>query len=330
MILTQVETVVDLLIGGQVVAVPTETVYGLAGHGYDPEAIAQIYCLKQRPTCNPLILHYFDAEAVQEDGVWTETAACLARAFWPGPLTLILTQKPACRVPSLATAGLPSLGVRVPSHPLLREVLAACPMPIAAPSANPSGYLSPTRPEHVKRFFSGPILDGGPCFYGLESTILDCRFTPPRLLRPGALPLSVLEQALGGPLSLPLTQSLLRKNDSAPFEKVIAPGQLFHHYAPAKPLRLAVAQVFPWEGLLAFGPPLPGALVVEQLSFNQDVTEASHELFHALHLLDQSSCLQIAVMPIPSTGLGVTIQDRLYRASLRSPVGEVHGGTWLP
>jgi L-threonylcarbamoyladenylate synthase len=258
MIFSDIQRACDLLIQGKVVAIPTETVYGLAAHGYNAQAIDQIYVLKSS----------------------------------------------SCRVPLIASAGLPSLALRVPSHPIVRQVLERCPMPLAAPSANVSGYLSPTQAKHVQANFSIPTLEGGACHYGLESTIVDCRNTP-RILRTGALCQQEIERLLGQPIEK-------GQEKGTPS----APGQLSEHYAPSKRVRLDAMHVAPYEGLVAFGPPLSGALVTVQLSLTQDVEQAASVLFDALYHLDQSPWTSIAVMPIPDKGIGMAIQDRLYRASL--------------
>lgn len=304
MIFSDLQLACDMLIQGKVVAIPTETVYGLAAHGYNAQAMDQIYVLKNRPRMNPLILHYKDIESAEKDVLWTPLAKQLAHAFWPGPLTLVLERSPSCRVPLLASAGLPSLALRVPSHPLVRQVLERCPMPLAAPSANLSGYLSPTHPKHVQANFSVPTLDGGPCHYGLESTIIDCR-TMPRILRPGAICQKEIENVLGHSVEIGQEKGLPS-----------APGQLREHYAPSKPVRLNATHVESNEGLLAFGPPLSGALMTVQLSLTKDLEQAASALFEGLYQLDRSPCASIAVMAIPEEGIGRAIQDRLYRASL--------------
>lgn len=306
MFLYDVHEAANLLIQGKVVAIPTETVYGLAAHGYQAKAIREIYTLKNRPLINPLILHYSSLETIQKDVRWTSSAQVLAKAFWPGPLTLVLEQSSSCSVPKEATAGLSSLAVRVPSHPIVLDLLKACSMPLAAPSANPSGCLSPTTSHHVRTFFKGPILEGGPCLHGLESTIIDCRQAP-RLLRPGAIPLQDIETVLG--------MSILSYGTS---DQPQAPGALSGHYAPQKPLRLNAREVHSHEGLLAFGPPLEGAYCCIQLSLEGNLTQAAAKLFSALHSLDESSCESIAVMPIPYEGIGIAINDRLSRAAYGS------------
>ena len=304
MIFSDIQIACDLLLQGKVVALPTETVYGLAAHGYNAQAIDQIYVLKNRPRMNPLILHYKDACSADSDVMWTPAATQLAQAFWPGPLTLVLERSSSCRVPLIASAGLSSLALRVPSHPIVRQVLERCPMPLAAPSANVSGYLSPTQAKHVQANFSIPTLEGGSCHYGLESTIVDCRNTP-RILRPGPLCQQEIESLLG--------QTIEKGQEK---ENPSAPGQLSEHYAPSKSVRLDATHVAPYEGLVAFGPPLSGALVTVQLSLTQDIEQAAFVLFDALYHLDHSPCTSIAVMPIPDQGIGKAIQDRLYRASL--------------
>lgn len=306
------------LVEGQVVALPTETVYGLAADGYNAAAMEKIYIFKGRPKNNPLILHYRDIGHVQQDVVWTPWANILADAFWPGPLTLVLSRCPHGRVPDVATAGQETVAVRVPAHPLFQKVLHLMQGPLAAPSANPSGELSPTRPEHVERWFSGFVLDGGACAHGLESTILDARKENIELLRHGAISQEAIKNVLltHGKGHLTLKEAYMPHKDK---NASLMPGQLEGHYAPKKPLRLNAKTLFEGEGLLAFGRPLPGADICIQLSENEDLVEAARHLFHGLYLLDNDvRCQSIAVMPFPLEGLGLAIMDRLTRASIGS------------
>lgn len=291
----------DLLRAGELVAFPTETVYGLGGDAQNGEAVAGIYAAKGRPSFNPLIAHVADVEAAQRYVQWNDAAEILAKAFWPGPLTLVLPLKPGHGVSSLVTAGLETLAVRVPEHPAAHALLSAFDGPVAAPSANPSGRISPTTAAHVKSGLNGriaAILDDGPCGVGLESTIVGLAGIP-TLLRPGGLPREAIEAALGAPL---------QTHD--PNDRLNAPGQLLSHYAPESSVRLNVTQPLGDEVLLGFGP-VECAL---NLSPAGDLTEAAANLFSALHQLDETG-RPIAVSPIPEHGLGAAINDRLRRAS---------------
>ncbi len=286
-----------LLQKGALVAFPTETVYGLGADATNGQAVARIFEAKNRPSFNPLIVHVPDLDAAKPLVELPQTAQDIAQAFWPGPLTLVLPVKPGA-VSDLVTAGLPTLAIRIPAHPLAQALLRKAGRPIAAPSANPSGAISPTTADHVAAALTGKIaaiLDGGPCDVGLESTILG--FAPiPTLLRPGGLPQEALEAALGHPLS---THQPDMPN---------APGQLASHYAPDAKVRLNVTET---EGtLLGFGP-VKGTL---NLSPGGDLTEAAANLFAYLHRLD-SGTDTIHVAPIPETGLGRAINDRLRRAA---------------
>ncbi len=320
MIFTDIHRAIHHLLNREVVALPTETVYGLAGLGYDGQAVEHIYALKNRPQHNPLIMHYACLEDTTTDVVWTPWAQHLAAACWPGPLTLVLSLARTSRIPLAATGGLNSAAIRVPSHPMMQTILRALPGPLAAPSANLSGQLSPTTAAHVAKDLDVPILDGGPCIYGLESTIVDGRTWPINILRPGALSVEYISTLLLGFQEPPMVSDCaLGKRDfitipSSPGIKVLCPGQLLAHYAPKKPLRLNATHIEEGEGLLAFGSPLLGADVCVQLSAEGNVSQAAANLFAALHQLDQSPCEAIAVMPIPQTGIGCAINDRLSRA----------------
>lgn len=323
------------LSSGEVVAIPTETVYGLAGLGYDADIIARIYRLKNRPLHNPLILHYAHLEDTLDDVVWTPWAHYLAHHFWPGPITFVLERRAQSRIPLSATGGMHSVAIRVPSHPMIHTVLCQLQSPLAAPSANLSGQLSPTTAEHVAAFLSVPILDGGPCSYGLESTIVDGRSAVPKILRPGALPVEHMMRILAdyrrdnsdGEKDVlnevfvacqPLVQHPIHADHSTQSETILCPGQLSGHYAPEKRLRLNATSIQDDEGLLAFGQPLLGAKHVFQLSLERNLHEAAANLFAGLHDLDQSPCTRIAVMPIPTEGIGCAIADRLSRASFQN------------
>ncbi|MDE2514455.1 MAG: threonylcarbamoyl-AMP synthase [Rhodospirillales bacterium] len=307
-----------LLGSGRLVAFATETVYGLGADATDARAVAGIFAAKGRPRFNPLIAHYPDAAAAFAHVAADARARSLAAAFWPGALTLVLPRAAACPVAEIAGAGLPSLAVRVPSHDGARALLRAIGRPVAAPSANPSGRVSPTTAAHVLEGLYGRIdavLEGGACPVGVESTVLDLTGAAPRLLRPGGIPREAIEAAIG-PLAIANTS-----DDNAPR----APGMLSSHYAPSLPLRLDARAVGSDEALLAFGPPLPGARMVFNLSPEGDLTEAAARLFAGLRSLDraalQAGCTAIAAMAVPGRGLGLAINDRLARAAAPRPAG---------
>lgn len=293
---------------GRLVAFPTETVYGLGAVVTDDRAVARIFVAKRRPHHNPLIAHAAD-RAMAAGFAWLdERAERLADAFWPGPLTLVLPLKSGVPLSPLVTAGLSTVGVRVPAHPVARRLIEETGLPVAAPSANRSGRVSPTTAEHVLRDLGDAVdlvVDAGPCPVGLESTIVD--LSEPeraRLLRPGGLSRERIE-ALIGPLE---------GVDGGP---VRAPGLLGRHYAPRRPLRLGARRVAADEALLAFGPEPPaGARVTLNLSPRGDLAEAAANLFAMLRRLDEAEVRAIAVMPIPAEGLGEAINDRLRRAAL--------------
>lgn len=295
-----------LLGQGQLVAFPTETVYGLGGDARNDLAVARIFEAKGRPHFNPLIVHVASVEAAQTYVEWNSDADRLASAFWPGPLTLVLPLKPDSGLSPLVTAELPTLAIRVPEHSGACALLEAFGGPVAAPSANPSGKISPTRAAHVQNGLSGriaAILDGGDCGVGLESTILGLSDTP-RLLRPGGLPAEAIEAALG---------STLAAHQSG--DALTAPGQMTSHYAPGAKMRLGATDLRPGEKLLGFGP------VEAELNLSRagDLTEAAANLFSYLHAMDALQPQTIAVSPIPDHGLGRAINDRLHRAAAPRP-----------
>ncbi len=298
-----------ILRAGGLVAFPTETVYGLGADATNDEAVASIFAAKERPSFNPLIVHVADAAAAAALVAFTPEARTLAATFWPGALTLVLPRRADSGISLLCSAGLDSLGVRAPAHPVAQRLLAACGRPLAAPSANRSGRVSPTTADHVAQSLGRRvplILDGGPCTLGLESTVLDLTGSRPLLLRPGGITEAKIE-AVVGPLAI--------ADGSAP-ERPRSPGQLESHYAPSRPLRLEATTVDPHEALLAFGPSAPaGAAATVNLSPRGDLTEAAARLFAALHELDRPELEAIAVMPIPEDGLGRAINDRLRRAA---------------
>ena len=304
------------LAAGGLVAFPTETVYGLGADATNAEAVARLYEAKGRPAFNPLIAHVADAEAARALALFDAAALRLAAAFWPGPLTLVLPRRAQCPVADLATAGLDTIAVRVPSHPVARAVLRACGRPVVAPSANRSGHVSPTTAEHVLADLAGRIaliIDGGPTPMGLESTIVACLGPAAVLLRPGALPRAEIERIV------PLAESPRGAEPSDSEELPSAPGQLASHYAPRARLRLDAESVRAGEALLAFGPlPAAGAeqaAAVLNLSRRGDLIEAAANLFSHLRTLDASGVAAIAVMPVPRAGLGEAINDRLERAA---------------
>ncbi len=304
-----------LLRAGRLVAFGTETVYGLGADATDARAVASVFEAKGRPRFNPLICHYADADAAFAHVEASDAARLLAERFWPGPLTLVLPRRAACPVAPLAGAGLDTLAVRVPAHPVARALLRAVDRPVAAPSANRSGQVSPTTAAHVLAGLGGRIaavLDSGPCAVGVESSVLDLTGPRPFLLRPGGVSRETLEAAVG-PVGLGITPAAEQSGG------LRSPGLLVSHYAPSLPVRLDAAKVAGDEALLAFGPPLPGAGAVFQLSAARDTTEAAANLFSALRALDaQGTALGlrgIAAMPVPNEGLGLAINDRLQRAA---------------
>lgn len=291
-----------LLQEGKLVSFPTETVYGLGADARQGEAVAAIYEAKGRPSFNPLIAHVHSAEAAQRYVQWNETAELLARAFWPGPMTLVLPLRDGHGISPLVTAGLKTLGVRVPAHPAGQALLQALDGPVAAPSANPSGKISPTTAAHVKAGLDGriaAILDDGACGVGLESTIIGLAGPQPMLLRPGGLAAEEVEEVLGRKLAL---------RDA--HDPLTAPGQLLSHYAPGAPVRLNAEAPEDGELFLGFG---PGSCDLN-LSERGNLTEAAANLFGHLHRLDAMG-RPIAVAPIPDKGLGEAINDRLRRAA---------------
>jgi len=312
----QVAEAARLLRAGELVAFPTETVYGLGADARNGRAVAAVFEAKGRPHFNPLICHFPDAEAAFAEVLADDRARALAAAFWPGPLTLVLPRRAECRIDLLAGAGLDTLAVRVPAHPLALELLRAATIPVAGPSANRSGAVSPTTADHVLEGLSGRIaavLDGGACDVGVESTVLDLAMGGAALLRPGGVPVEAIEAVIG-PVSRPLPISAAEKTRS-----LRSPGMMLSHYAPALPVRLKAADVAAHEALLAFGPPLPGAGLVWQLSEGRDLREAAARLFAGLRWLDAEGAklglTRIAAMPIPEAGLGAAINDRLARAA---------------
>lgn len=288
--------------GGGCVAIPTETVYGLAADATNRDAVAGIYAAKGRPSFNPLIVHVTDRRAAEKIALFDRDARALADAFWPGPLTLVLPLRPEAEIAGIVTAGLDTVAIRVPQHRAMQALLAASGKPLAAPSANASGTISPTRAAHVAVSLHGRIpliVDDGPTSGGIESTIVALGGNP-RLLRPGPIPAEAIEREIGRWLS-------------GGSEEIEAPGQLASHYAPTKPVRLDATERCADEWLIGFG----AVAGNDTLSAAGDLIEAAAALFDALHRADDSDCAAIAVAPVPDKGIGVAINDRLRRAAHR-------------
>jgi L-threonylcarbamoyladenylate synthase len=282
-----------LVLAGEPVAVPTETVYGLAADATRPRAVARIYEAKGRPGFNPLIVHVMDITAAEQIGIFDSEAHALAKRHWPGPLTLVVPLRSEAGIASIVTAGLSTIGLRVPAHPAMQALLRATGRPLAAPSANASGSISPTRAAHVLKSLDGRIpliVDGGPTERGLESTIVAATGGPLRLLRPGPIEIDA---------------------ERATADRIEAPGQLASHYAPSKPLRLNATTADSDEYLIGFGPVAGDG----SLSPSGYLVEAAARLFDLLHEAEASEKPRIAVAPVPDTGLGVAINDRLRRAA---------------
>jgi len=297
-----IDEAVARLCGGGLVAVPTETVYGLAADSTNAAAVAEIYRAKGRPDFNPLIVHVPDLEAARKLGEFNELAAHFADAFWPGPLTLVVPKTKNCPVVAAVTAGLDTIALRVPAHPVMRELLGASGLFLAAPSANRSGAISPTTADHVSRSLgkAAPlILDGGPCERGIESTIVAIDGANYRILRPGPVTVVELEEIAGK------VANIVDDN------KIEAPGQLASHYAPSKPVRLDAHSALADEYHIGFGV-VAGDM---NMSEGSDLAEAASRLFAALHQADASEKPKIAVAPVPDTGIGLALNDRLRRAA---------------
>ena len=300
---------------GGLVAFPTETVYGLGADARNGQAVARIFEAKGRPRFNPLIVHVPDLAQAAEIGRISPHAERLALAFWPGPLTLVVERTMGCGLSDLVSAGLPTIAIRVPDHPVARALLLAANRPLAAPSANRSGHVSATRAEHVARDFARHdvmILDGGPTAFGLESTIVGVTGDDAILMRSGAIETGVIEQVLG--------RVLPRAGETG--DRPNAPGQLASHYAPKARLRLNATDARAGEALLAFGAVVPAcAGQIINLSAAGNLIEAAANLFASLRALDDGGVSAIAVMPIPDEGLGEAINDRLRRAAAPRPPG---------
>lgn len=301
--LTHIEEACHLLRKGGLVGLPTETVYGLAADATQDLAVASIFEKKKRPTFNPLIIHGTSRESFQDHVIWNKTAEALAQAYWPGPLTMVLPRLPSSSLSLLVSAGLESVAVRVPDHPLALLLLKMYGAPLAAPSANPSGRLSPTQARHVEEDFPDLfILDGGDTAVGIESTIVDLTTQRLVLLRPGGLSQEQIETIVG-------------EIDISPQNTIKAPGMMVSHYAPTLPLRLNALDYLSDEAYLAFGPTPHKGKHVLNLSPGENLTEAAANLFKMLRALDCPPYRRIAVSPIPLTGLGLALNDRLSRAA---------------
>ncbi len=305
---TDIAAAAAALRDGALVAFATETVYGLGGNACDGQVVARIFEAKGRPSFNPLIVHLPTVEQAVTLGKFNADAMKLAETFWPGPLTIIVKRADDCPVSGLASAGLTSLAIRVPGRESAREFLRLAGCPVAAPSANISGQISPTRAQHVVAGLGNRIwgvLDGGDCEVGLESTIVSCLGDTPVIMRPGGLSREQIEEALGKPVKIQTGST----NDP------ISPGQLASHYAPNAAVRLNAKDARPGEAYLAFGKREPEADIVRNLSPSKNLQEAAANLFAMLHTLDMLGVDSIAVAPIPNEGLGVAINDRLARAA---------------
>jgi len=294
----------DLLRAGELVAFPTETVYGLGADATNDSAVAKIFEIKGRPQFNPLISHLPSAHHAFEFGVFSTIAKELASTFWPGPITFVVPRSNKCPISWLASAGLETVAIRVPDHPVARELLELANVPVAAPSANLSGKISPTRPEHVREEFGSnifSILEGGDCRVGLESTVLDLSGSTPILLRPGRVTQRQLEMKVG-------KIKMATRTDT-----ISSPGMLASHYAPEAEVRIEATTSIEGEAFLGFGEtsfePYPN------LSPRGDLVEAASNLFHLMRELDKKNPKCIAVAPIPKKGLGIAINDRLKRAA---------------
>ncbi len=292
----------ERLRAGGLVALPTETVYGLAARADSASAVAAIYHAKGRPDFNPLIVHVPDLVAAEAIAVFDDRAQALAARFWPGALTLVLPLRPDAPIAPAVTAGLDTIALRCPAHPVMRAVLEACALPLAAPSANASGGVSPTRAEHVAASLGdavGLVLDGGACMAGIESTIVALRGSGWQVLRPGPVTVAQLTELLGPPL------------DVAAAQRIEAPGQLASHYSPGKPVRLDARSAQADEFLIGFGP-VAGSI---NLSSGGDLAEAAARLYECLHAAAAAPDARIAVAPVPAEGIGAAINDRLRRAA---------------
>jgi L-threonylcarbamoyladenylate synthase len=307
----KITTAIQKLLKGNLVAFPTETVYGLGADCTDDKAVQKIFTTKGRPDFNPLIIHVANLETACKYGLFNDCALQLAKAFWPGPLTLVVPLNLKVKISSYVTAGLSTVAIRSPNHPVAMELLRHYPNPIAAPSANRSGYISPTKYEHVYDEFKDDvfIIPGDQSYIGLESTIVDCSTADITILRPGFITKFDIEAVL---------KCSIMEVSSATIIK--SPGQLEHHYAPKLPVRLNVSEVLPQEALLNFGNNSLNAETMLNLSMSADLNEAAVNLFDFLRQIDKSNSNHItgiAVAPIPNGGIGAAINERLKRAAIK-------------
>jgi L-threonylcarbamoyladenylate synthase len=305
---SQIDAAVALLRAGELVAFPTETVYGLGADARNDRAVARVFEAKGRPAFNPLIAHVADFAAAEAIGDFNDDARLLGKAIWPGPLTLVVPRAKQCAVSALASAGLDSIAIRIPAHAVAHALLRAAGFPVVAPSANPSGGLSPTTAAHARAGLGEKvhlILDGGQCAIGLESTVVSCLGPAPQILRSGGLARDAIEAALGAPIAF-------FSNATSPR----SPGQLDSHYAPRAALRLNALAPRGGEAWLGFG---KSSVYGRTLSARGDLVEAAANLFRMLHEIDAEGARLIAVAPIPMTGLGEAINDRLKRAAAPRP-----------
>ncbi len=306
--MNDINIAITKLLNGQPVAFPTETVYGLGADCTNDQAVEKIFSLKGRPSFNPLIIHVLNLDTALKYGEFNRSALRLAQSFWPGPLTLVVPLRPGTNISQRVTAGLETIAIRIPDHPIALKLLKHYPNPIAAPSANKSGYVSPTKYEHVRNEFHDDvfIIPGDQSCIGLESTIVDCSDEDVTILRPGFVTKTDLEKFLD--------MSVSEKSST---EAIKAPGQLKHHYSPSLPVRLNATSVFPNEALLTFGSNELTSDIVLNLSLSGNLDEAATNLFDFLRTLDKTNLhiTQIAVTPIPNIGVGLAINERLQRAA---------------
>jgi L-threonylcarbamoyladenylate synthase len=299
-----IKTAAAQLRAGKLVAFPTETVYGLGANAYINEAVASIYEAKRRPSFNPLIVHFNNVDDVKQQVVWNEWSEKIAGKFWPGAVTFILNRTKNCQLSLLVSAGLDTVAVRIPSNKIANKLIEESGCPIAAPSANASGKISPTTAEHVETSLGSRIpyiVNGGSCAIGLESTVIDLSGENPTLLRFGSVTLGQLN-AIIGPISLCYNENI-----------ILSPGMLSRHYAPDTPIRLNATKFSKTETVLGFGPGAPTSAF--NLSSTGNLIEAAANLFNFMHKLNKPGASPIAVMPIPEVGLGQAINDRLRRSA---------------
>ena len=308
------EQAVQAINKGDLVAFATETVFGLGADASQDKAVARIYTVKGRPSFNPLIVHVGNVAHASRLALWNDRAAALASLFWPGPLTLVLPLKDKAKLSAIVTAGARTVAVRCPADDQARDLAARIPMGIAAPSANKSGQLSPSREKHVRKSFVNfpeiGFLPGSIPVVGLESTVIDLSNPKAQILRHGGITQAQIERIIG-----PVHERPTYLEEDFADKKVSSPGQLRSHYAPSIPLFLNQSSAAPGHGLLAFGPKVPDAPWIYNLSSKGDVVEAASRLFEGLHVLSASGAQAISAMPVPNTGIGAAINDRLRRGA---------------